>query len=197
MKRLVPVTLLLLLLVASAQAASESFEAKVIGVSDGDTITVRIANAPPYTIRLSGIDSPEKKQPFGNRSKQNLSQLVFGKPVRVEWSKKDKYGRLVGKVLVATGACARPPCAAALDVNLAQIAAGFAWHYRQYKNEQSKQDRSVYEAAEQHARENKRGLWSDAHPVPPWEWRHDSSKKSPGGSAQVGTSTQSQRVADN
>jgi endonuclease YncB( thermonuclease family) len=179
MRRLVPVAFLLLSHAATSLAATdESFEARVIGITDGDTITVRIADTPPYTIRLSGIDAPEKQQPFGNRAKQNLSQLVFGKQVRIEWSKKDKYGRVVGKVLVAQPvACAKPPCPATLDANLAQVAAGFAWHYKQYEKEQSKQDRLAYDGAEQRAREQKLGLWSDPHPVPPWEWRHGSPHK--------------------
>ncbi len=61
-------------------------------------------------------------------------------------------------------------------MNLAQVSAGFAWHYKQYEKEQSKQDRLAYAIAEQHAREQKLGLWRDANPVPPWEWRHGSSR---------------------
>jgi endonuclease YncB( thermonuclease family) len=162
-------------------ATAESFEASVVGVIDGDTIDVRSGNTPPYRIRLAGIDSPEKKQPFGNRAKQNLSDLVYRKSVSIEWSKKDKYGRLVAKILVAPPGPCTPPCKETLDVNLAQISAGYAWHYRQYEREQSKQDRAAYDNAELHAREQKLGLWKDAHPVPPWEWRHASAAKPPGG----------------
>ncbi len=83
---------------ARAQAkTNESFEASVVGVTDGDTITVRVSNTPPYTIRLAGIDAPEKGQAFGDKSKKNLSSLVFQKPVRIEWSKKDGYGRHRGQ----------------------------------------------------------------------------------------------------
>jgi endonuclease YncB( thermonuclease family) len=156
-----------------ARVTADSFEANVVGVIDGDTIDVRAGDTPPYRIRLAGIDAPEKKQPFGNKAKQSLSDLVYQKAVRIEWSKKDKYGRLVGKILVAPGSCATP-CKATVDVNLAQIAAGFAWHYKEYEKEQSKQDRLAYDIAEQHAREQGLGLWKDAHPVPPWEWRHPS-----------------------
>jgi endonuclease YncB( thermonuclease family) len=170
MKSLIP-AFLLLALGANAQAASESFDAHVIGVTDGDTISVRAGNTPPYKIRLAGIDAPEKKQPFGNRSKQNLSDLVFGKSVRIEWSKMDKYGRIVGKVLVVQpGACVTP--CPAIDANLAQVASGFAWHYKQYEQDQPWQDRQSYAAAELNARQHKLGLWQDASPVAPWQWRH-------------------------
>jgi endonuclease YncB( thermonuclease family) len=180
MKYLVPALTLLLALAAHGKS-SEAFEAQVIGITDGDTITVRVSNTPPYAIRLAGVDAPEKKQPFGNRAKQNLSNLVFGKTVHIEWTKKDKYGRIVGKVFVAQpGGCATPPCRATLDVNLAQVASGFAWHYTQYEKEQSQQDRLAYASSERHAREQELGLWKDPHPVPPWEWRHGPPRKPPG-----------------
>jgi endonuclease YncB( thermonuclease family) len=155
-------------------ANPDSFEAEVVGVIDGDTIDVRAGNTPSYRIRLAGIDAPEKKQAFGNKAKQNLSDLVYRKAVRIEWSKKDKYGRIVAKILAPPGSCATQPCKATFDVNLAQIAAGYAWHYKEYEKEQPKQDRQAYDLAEQHAREQGLGLWKDAHPVPPWEWRHPS-----------------------
>jgi endonuclease YncB( thermonuclease family) len=180
MRHLVLSTALLLALAANActaqvQAAThESFEARVVGISDGDTISVQDSKAPPRKIRLSGIDAPEKGQPFSDRSKQNLSGLVYGKTVRIEWSKFDRYGRIVGKVLTAPSApCATAACPATLDVNLAQLAAGFAWQYRQYEKEQPKTDRQTYATAERNAREQRLGLWKDANPVPPWDWRHD------------------------
>ncbi len=114
-----------------------------------------------HKIRLSGIDAPEKKQPFGNRSKESLSALAFDKTVNVETSKRDRYGRQIGKVLVN-----------GRDVNLMQVERGMAWFYRQYQREQSPNDRRLYEAAEDAAKADKRGLWRDADPVPPWEFRH-------------------------
>jgi endonuclease YncB( thermonuclease family) len=165
---------LLLPLGPNPQAATHKpFEARVIGVADGDTITVLDSNEIPHKIRLAGIDAPEKGQPFGDRSKQNLSRWVYDQNVLIEWSKLDKYGRMVSIVRVAPpGSCVATPCKKSLDVNLAQVAAGFAWHYKLYENEQSKQDRLSYDIAEQHAREMKLGLWKDPDPVPPWEWRH-------------------------
>lgn len=113
-----------------------------------------------YRVRLQGIDAPESKQPFGQRSKQNLSNLVYGRQVVAECTKQDKYKRSVCKIL-----------AAGKDANLAQIEAGMAWWYRDYSKEQSASDRAVYEAAEAKAKEAKLGLWADAAPVAPWNWR--------------------------
>lgn len=129
-----------------------------------------------------GIDAPEKKQPFGSRSKQHLSYLVFDKAVEINYRKTDKYGRLVGKVMVSSpDACpdASPACPKTLDAGLAQVTVGLAWHYKQFASEQSAEDRGRYESAESEAREKKAGLWSDLHPLPPWEWRHRGKKVAP------------------
>jgi len=107
-----------------------------------------------------GIDAPEKKQAFGSRSKEALSALIFNKQVTVEYHKKDRYGRTLGKIVVA-----------GVDANLEQIKAGLAWHYKKYQKEQSVEDRSLYAQAEEQARGLKRGLWRDVEPVPPWDWR--------------------------
>ena len=132
----------------------------VVGVDDGDTIAVLDADKVQHKIRLTGIDAPEKKQPFGNRSKQNLSDMVFNKTVTVETAKRDRYGRELGKVL-----------AGGKDVNLEQVRAGMAWHYKAYERTQSATDRQAYADAENEAKAAKRGLWADADPTPPWEWR--------------------------
>jgi endonuclease YncB( thermonuclease family) len=134
---------------------------KVVGVTDGDTITVLDASKTQHKIRLAGVDAPEKGQPFGKPSKEHLSDSVFGKQVEVISDKTDKYGRTVGKVLVN-----------GKDANLEQIRAGLAWHYKEYAKEQSASDRDAYAFAESSARSSKAGLWSDPKPMPPWEWRH-------------------------
>jgi endonuclease YncB( thermonuclease family) len=93
--------------------------------------------------------------------------------VVVSWHKRDRYGRLVGRVgLAAPGACGRPDCPRIEDVGLALVESGLAWHYRQYQNEQSAEERSRYALAEQEARARREGLWGDARPVPPWEYRN-------------------------
>ena len=146
-------------------AAQLSFAAEltglVVGVSDGDTITV-LVDKTPYKIRLVGIDAPESRQAFGQASKQHLSALVYKKPVTVLWDKKDRYCRTLGKVMVD-----------GTDVCLEQVKAGLAWHYKRYASEQPAQDRADYAAAEDKAKGERIGLWSDAQPTAPWEWRRE------------------------
>lgn len=134
---------------------------RVVGVADGDTITVLDVDQVQHKIRLAGIDAPEKNQPFGSRSKESLAELVFNKTVEVETSKRDRYGRQIGKVLLN-----------GRDVNLVQIERGMTWFYRRYQLEQSPADRRLYEEAENTAKIGKKGLWRDAEPMPPWEFRH-------------------------
>lgn len=159
---LLPVALALLFTFA---INAETITGQVVGVADGDTITVLDADKVQHKIRLAGIDAPEKKQAFGNRSKESLSDLVFDKTVNVETDKRDRYGREIGKVLVN-----------GQDVNLVQVERGMAWFHRQYQREQSPNDRKLYEAAEDAAKAGKRGLWRDTDPVPPWEFRQNKSK---------------------
>ena len=153
--------------------AGDVIQGRVVSVSDGDTITVLDADHQQHKIRLSGIDAPEKAQPFGQRSKENLSRLIFGRDVAVEWRKKDRYGRTVGKVMVAEPACREAACPKILDACHAQIIAGMAWWYRQYAKEQESGDANRYEQSELEARARRIGLWSDPQPTPPWEWRKE------------------------
>ena len=162
-------SLLVLSVLLVSAAHADTLTGRVVGVADGDTITVLDANSQQHKIRLGGIDAPEKVQPFGQRSKENLSRLVFNKEVRVDWTKRDRYQRIVGKVWVQPADC--PTCPMTLDAGQAQLAAGMAWWYRKYGKEQSPEDRGRYEFEEQEARARHFGLWRDADPVPPWEWR--------------------------
>ena len=149
-----------LILAVATVVDAETIVGHVVGVADGDTITVLDAEKVQHKIRLAGIDAPEKAQPFGNRSKESLSELAFDKDASVETEKLDRYGRSVGKVLVNGH-----------DVNLVQVERGMAWFYRQYQREQSPEDRKLYDAAEAIAKVEKRGLWRDADPMPPWDFR--------------------------
>lgn len=153
----VVVALALVLLGITSQA--ETISGQVIGVTDGDTITVLDSSKQQHKIRLAGIDAPEKQQPFGERSKQNLVELTFGKDVSVNWRKKHR-DRLIGKVTV-NGA----------DVSLEQLKAGMAWWYEKYRKEQSPDDQRLYAKGEQQARSERVGLWRDPAPVAPWQWR--------------------------
>ena len=159
------------LLLMAGGAFADVVTGKVVGVSDGDTITVLDSGKQQHKIRVAGIDAPEKNQPFGQRSKENLSRLVFGKEVDVQWTKHDRYQRIVGKVMVAAPDCQRPDCAKALDAGLGQVTAGLAWWYRKYAKEQSAEDARSYETAELDARASYVGLWRDAEPILPWDWR--------------------------
>lgn len=129
---------------------------RVVGVSDGDTISVLDENKQRHVIRLMGIDAPEKAQAFGHKAKQSLSELVFDRYVSITWFKRDRYGRTVGQVRVDN-----------TDLCLEQIKRGFAWHYKQYEREQSEEDRSRYADAEKEARNARIGLWVDDKPTEP------------------------------
>jgi len=159
-------TFALMLVSALLSAEAATITGRVVAVADGDTVTVIDASNTQHKIRLAGIDAPERNQSFGQRSKQSLSDLVFNKQVTVETDKRDKYGRDVGKILLPTGQ----------DVNLEQVTRGFAWHYKQYEKEQTPNDRKLYDFAEREARTARRGLWADADPMPPWEFRHQGEK---------------------
>jgi len=166
-------SLLLLLLSLPTHAATHAatLTGTVVSIADGDTITVLDANREQHKIRLAGIDSPEKAQPFGQRAKQSMSSLVFGKEVDVQWNKRDRYRRIIGKVMVAAPSCRPTHCPKTLDAGLAQLTVGLAWWYRKYAKDQSPEDAGRYEFAEQEARAKRAGLWADGHPIPPWDWR--------------------------
>jgi len=146
--------LLPLLLVLASPASAETLEGKVVGIVDGDTIDILDGAKKQHRIRFDGIDAPERGQPFAAKSKSCLSNLVFGKTVRVALKSKDRYDRDVGRISID-----------GRDVGLAMLEAGMAWHFTKY--DQSK----AYAEAEQSARAAKHGLWTDKKPIPPWEWR--------------------------
>jgi endonuclease YncB( thermonuclease family) len=147
--------LLLLLCLASCRppGTPQAFAGEVVGVHDGDTLTV-MNGSRQVKVRLYGVDAPESNQAFGSVSKRFLSTLVFGKTVRVSVQTTDRYGRSVSRVGVE-GA----------DVSLQIIRAGLGWYYKQYSKDAS------YAAAEAEARVAQRGLWADSSPTAPWAFR--------------------------
>ncbi len=155
------------------ESTPENPNAAVVGVSDGDTLTVRMESGNQERIRLATIDAPETGQPYSQASKKSLSDLVFGKQVRVEEIGRDRYGRMVGEVRLG-----------GLNVNVEQIRRGFAWHYKAYEHQQSAEQRRVYSFAEETARAAKVGLWRDQNPVPPWAWRKQKTGRSAAAGAQ-------------
>jgi endonuclease YncB( thermonuclease family) len=155
------IKIILIVLLCSINVANgNTLSGKVVGVADGDTITVLDEHNTQHRIRLAGIDAPEKKQDFGNVSKQTLSNMVFNENVEINWDKEDRYGRIIGKVLVN-----------GVDVNLKQIKLGMAWFYRKYQNELILEDRLNYLHAEEYALNNKVGLWQLKNPEAPWDFR--------------------------
>ena len=156
MKNLIFILLLLLSLLSFA----EELTGKVIKVSDGDTITVLDSNNQKYKIRLQGIDAPETQQAFGETSRQSLAGLVYDKEVIVLWDKRDKYARILGKIIID-----------GRDANYEQLKKGLAWYYNQYENDLSDEDKERYSEAEAWARNYTEGLWVDSNSIPPWEFR--------------------------
>ncbi len=124
-----------------------------MGVADGDTIRVLDAQKHEFRVRLEGVDSPEKGQPFGDAARDATSRLAFGKQVRVRVSGLDDFGRTLGRVEVG-----------GFELNRELVVQGMAWRYKYSRDPE-------LGAAEEKARAERRGLWRDPHPVQPWEWR--------------------------
>lgn len=128
---------------------------KVIGVKDGDTVEL-LMDGKPQVVRLSNIDCPEKKQPFGNNAKQFVSDLCFGKMVKVSGNgKKDRNKRLIAEIILSDGK----------NINKELVKNGLAWHFKRYSKDNS------YDILERQAQKQKLGLWKDKNPIAPWNWR--------------------------
>lgn len=148
---------LVLLLTFSGCGKAVGVDGRVVGVYDGDTITVLTPAKEQLKVRLYGVDAPELKQPFGSRAKEELSSLVFGREVRLQVSQRDRYGRIVARVYVGD-----------TEVNVLMVQRGYAWWYRDY----AKRAKEL-ETAEREAKAARRGLWADKRAVAPWDWRRD------------------------
>ncbi|EAB5610765.1 micrococcal nuclease [Salmonella enterica subsp. enterica] len=152
----------LLVILFSGSLCAAEIQGKVIRVLDGDTIEVKTLPAKivvyevPIRVRLINIDAPEKKQPFGRWSKNQLKALLAGQSVTVSYTQTDRYGRVLGRVVTGNGT----------EANRQQVLKGAAWVYDMYNTDNS------LPALQRKAQTQKRGLWADNHPVPPWEWRH-------------------------
>lgn len=156
---------LVLILSLARSAQAETITGQIIGVTDGDSLTLLDSARQTHRIRLAGIDAPEKKQDFGQRAKTNLSTWAFGHSASADCRKRERYQRQICVVRVA-----------GKDVGLAQIRSGLAWWYRQYAREQTPEERLYYEQAEANAETHRLGLWSSSDPVPPWDWRNPKSR---------------------
>ncbi len=138
-----------------ATLCAAQIQGKVIRVLDGDTIEV-LQEQQPVRVRLLNIDAPEKKQPFGRWSTNQLKAILAGQSVTVSYTQTDRYGRILGRVITANGT----------EANRQQVLKGAAWVYDRYNTDNS------LPALQREAQTQKRGLWADNQPVPPWEWRH-------------------------
>jgi endonuclease YncB( thermonuclease family) len=137
-----------------------AWQGKVVRVIDGDTVVVLNVDKQQTKVRLYGIDSPEKKQAFGTKAKQFLSSLIYGKVVDVVDLGNDMYGRTVGKIYFDSQ-----------YINLTMVERGYGWHYRRYAPRDSE-----LSLAQDHAKQQQLGLWSDPTVVEPWNYRKKSKK---------------------
>ncbi|TWO20728.1 thermonuclease family protein [Campylobacter hyointestinalis] len=146
-------TLILIFLLSNISFAND-ITGKVISIADGDTLTILTSDKKQVKIRLAHIDAPEKKQDFGEKSKQNLANLCFGKNAIAKVHSKDRYKRLIAEVFCDGE-----------NANLQQVKSGLAWHYKTYSKNK------IYANAELEAKEQNLGLWMLKNPTPPWEFR--------------------------
>src|SRR3954470_18614978 len=132
----------MLALALSTAAGATQLYGTVVAVADGDTLTVLDTEQHPHKVRLSAIDAPERRQAYGERAKQHLVRLAHGRSVLVDWRKHDRYGRIVGRVLLRE--CIEAACGYTRDVALEQLNAGLAWHFKRYAAEQPLDERWEY-----------------------------------------------------
>ncbi len=160
MKQLKFALFALVIAVAQPAFSNEIIPGLIVGVADGDTVTLLTQDKQQVKIRVQGIDAPERSQAFGQVSRQAMAKAVFQKNVEAHCSSTDRYGRKICTVNVN-----------GVDAGLQLVNQGLAWHYKQYEREQTAQDRATYAYAEESARARGYGLWSEANPQAPWDFR--------------------------
>ena len=143
------------------------FTAKVQRVVDGDTVHVIDKAGKKFKVRLTGIDAPEKNQPYGLAATYKLTEILINKLVLLKSKPNngkpytvDRYKRVLAKIILD-----------GKDINLSQVLRGYAWHFKRYQKQQSPSDRELYSEAEIDAKKNKLGLWGEKNPIAPWKWR--------------------------
>ena len=164
---IVKISLIISLFLLSTYTFAD-FNAKVVKIVDGDTIHAKdYMSNKIYKVRLLGIDAPEKDQSYGKRSTNFLKGIIDKKYISIISKPKnnnpfslDRYKRVIGKIVYENK-----------DINYLMLQNGMAWHYKKYKNSQSKVDQESYSIVESIASKNSVGLWSASKPIPPWKWR--------------------------
>ena len=143
------------------------FTAKVQRVVDGDTVHVIDKAGKKFKVRLTGIDAPEKNQPYGLAATYKLTEILINKLVLLKSKPNngkpytiDRYKRVLAKIILD-----------GKDINLSQVLTGYAWHFKRYQKQQSPSDRELYSEAEIDAKKNELGLWGEKNPIAPWKWR--------------------------
>lgn len=150
-----------------AAPVPHEFTGLVIHVTDGDTIVIEDRQRQRDKVRIVSIDAPEKGrrgiagQPYSERSRQHLAELINARTVRLVSPGRDDYGRVLARVWVGD-----------TDVGQAQVCAGYAWVFEAFVDELPIADQHTYRACEAKARQARRGLWRRPRPIPPWKWRH-------------------------
>ena len=148
--------LLLSILLLWCLSGNKTISCRVIGIKDGDTVEILTVDRKTITVRLNGIDAPEKDQPYSQKSRESLSRLLFRKQVKLYTFGNDRYGRLLADIYVDS-----------INVNYMQVAKGLAWHYKKYSDDVN------LAQLERQARDQKLGLWQEKDPVAPWEFRRN------------------------
>ncbi|WP_417558775.1 thermonuclease family protein [Mesoflavibacter zeaxanthinifaciens] len=144
-----------LTLISDKQIQEKEIHGKIVGITDGDTVKLLTVDKTIIKVRVANIDCPERKQPYSARAKQFTSNQIFEKQVKLEYLKKDRYGRYICNIIYDDS----------LNLSKQLLKNGMAWHYVKYSNDESLQ------MLENEAKKNKEGLWQDPTAVPPWEWR--------------------------
>jgi len=145
------------ILVYNISAQEKIIPGKVVAITDGDTFKLITKDSTLIKVRVANIDCPERKQPFSTKAKQFTSEAVFGKNVKLEYLKKDRYGRFICNVIYNDS----------LNLSHELIKQGLAWHYVKYSND------NTLQSIEDEAKRNKIGLWKDPNAIPPWKWRNN------------------------
>jgi len=156
----------------AAAPLPQQLTAQVTRVTDGDTIVVTDVDYSEHVVRIVSIDAPEKRrrevpgQRYSNQSRKYLAALVAGKQVRLMTRGRDDYGRVLARVWID-----------GRDVGLAQVCAGYAWVYEAFVSELTVAEQRAYQNCQAAAKANRRGLWRDAQPTPPWVWRQTQTRR--------------------
>jgi endonuclease YncB( thermonuclease family) len=143
------------ILLSSQVLISQNIIGKVVGITDGDTFKLLEKDSILHKVRVANIACPERGQPFSNRAKQFTSDAIFSKDIKIEVLNTDRYGRLIAFAIYDDG----------LNLSEELVRSGYAWNYDKYSDDE------VLINLEKEARNKKLGLWSEPHPIPPWEWR--------------------------